>query len=203
MIIGLSGRIRCGKTEIANYISNKRNINVYKFAKPLKDLVFDMCGLCDDDKLLTGRLNRNINYFILNKYLKKYGYDKLSENEIDHIRAIEYNDSGILYRFLLQYVGTNILRDRNANHWIQEFAKLTHGNKNYIVDDIRFINEYKYIYGLNGSIIYKVVRESDHDQELHPSEAELDKINFEFIFKNDSIDLTTLYNQIDKEILGE
>ncbi len=203
MIIGLAGKKQCGKTEIAKHISAKTNMMIYRFAGTLKDLIFEMSGLNDNDKISHKRLNRTINYFVLNKYLKKYGYEKLTENEIDHIKAIEYNDIGVIYRTLLQYVGTNILRNRNPNHWIQEFSKLTYGNKSYIVDDIRFINEYNYINGLSSSKIYKVIRPSIDDNDNHESEAEIDKIKFELLFKNIAIDISELHQHINVQILGE
>jgi dephospho-CoA kinase len=117
MIIGLSGKKHSGKTEVANYLSLKMGIPVYSFASPLKKLVNEMSGLSDDNKLDENYYtNKNIQLKPLYKELAKFNYNKLSRNEIYHIKAIEYYKTGEIYRMLLQYIGTNIFRNRNTNH---------------------------------------------------------------------------------------
>jgi hypothetical protein len=192
MIIGLVGKKYSGKTEVANYLSLKIGIPVYSFATPLKKLVNEMSGLTDDDKnndnYYTGK---NIILKPLHKELAKYNYSKLTSNEIHHIKAIEYYKVGEIYRMLLQYIGTNIFRSRNANHWIYRFQNLHSNESDYIIDDVRFKNEVYWIKKLDNSILCKVVMTDMVHSSLyneHESETQLDNYTFSNIVEN-SLDI--------------
>jgi dephospho-CoA kinase len=203
MIIGLCGKKRSGKNEIAKYLSNKLNIPIYSFADPLKDLVFEVSGLTDSDKendeLYEGK---NFNIFPIKKELKKYKYDKLTEHEIDSLKAIEYFKISEIYRHLLQYIGTNIFRNRNEYHWINLFKnKFTYNdiyNGSFIISDIRFINEYMFINSLPESKCIKITRNFNNFNDNHISENEIDKIRFTYKFKNNYNTLYDMYIALDK-----
>ena len=200
MIIGLCGKKRSGKGEIAKYLSNKLNIPIYSFASSLKDLVFQVSGLTDSDKdnneYYTGRV---FNLSPLKKELKKY--DKLTIEELDTLKAIEYYKISEIYRYLLQYIGTNIFRTRNENHWIQtlknKFSYNEINKSSFIIDDIRFINEYKFISSLPDSKCIKVIRNNNYDDN-HISENEIDKVRFSYKFNNNYNTLYDMYIGLDK-----
>ena len=184
MIIGLTGSKQSGKDTVANFLTHKLNIKKYAFGDELKPIVKQMSGLSDLDKNSTDSYPRNIDYFKLNKYLKKFNYNKLSDNEIDHIRAIEYHDKGTIYRLLLQYVGTNILRDRNSYHWINLLSRKLDKSTSFIISDIRFLNELHFVSALEDSVIYKIVKKST-GKDFHISENELNNVDFTNIIEND------------------
>ena len=196
MIIGLSGKKRSGKTEVAQYLSNKFNYNIYSFAAPLKKLVYSISGLTDIDKdnyeYYDGRI---FNLDVLRKELKKNKYAPLTPEEIDTLKAIEYLKISDIYRNLLQYIGTDIFRSRNENHWIFKFKENLNDN-DFIVEDIRFLNEYLYISNLSNSITIKIIR-NNTQYDSHISELEIDKIRFKYIFKNNFDNLIDLYNSLD------
>lgn len=198
MIIGLSGKKHSGKTEISKYLSEKLNIPVYSFATPVKILVNNISGLTDNDKTneeyYTGK---TFNIEPLKKELKKYGYDKLSIEEIDNLKAIEYLKISEIYRNLLQYIGSNIFRTRNINHWVIYFKSKYSLDESYIVDDIRFINEFTFINSQHESKCVKVINSSTHKRDYHISETEMDRIRFKYKFINKNNGLTQLYNDID------
>jgi hypothetical protein len=204
MIIGLCGKKRSGKGEIAKYLSNKLNIPIYSFASPLKDLIFQISGLTDIDKdnneYYTGKV---FNLSPLKKELKKYNkYGKLTIEEIDSLKAIEYYKISEIYRYLLQYIGTNIFRNRNEYHWIQTFKnKFSYNeinNSDFIIDDIRFINEYRFINTLPNSKCIKIIRNTNHYDDNHISENEIDKVRFTYKFKNNYNTLYDMYIGLDK-----
>jgi len=200
MIIGFSGKMRSGKTEAASYLSKKLNIPVFSFATPLKRLVLEMTGLDinskNSDELYTGKV---IDLKPLKKELFKFKYDQLTINEIDHIKAIEYYKVGEIYRNLLQYVGTNIFRTRHPQHWCNVFMYEHKKDSNFVVDDIRFANEYYLILNYKDSEVFKIVRETNENNDEHLSETEIDTVKFprSKIIKNNSNDLDSYYAQLD------
>lgn len=198
MIIGLAGKKGSGKSTVSKYLSEKLNIPVYSFATPLKRIVNEMSGLTDNDKInedyYTGRV---FNLDPLKKELKKCGYDKLTIEDIDTLKAIEYLKVGDIYRNLLQYVGTNIFRARNINHWTIYFKSKYNLDQSYIVDDIRFINEFTFINSQYNSKCVKIVNPSTQKKDGHASETEQDKIRFKYKFINKNNGLVQLYNDID------
>jgi hypothetical protein len=198
MIIGLAGQKKTGKTEISKYLSNKLNIPIYSFAAPLKKLVYKISGLTDIDKSNTNYYTGKVlNIEPLKRELKKYNYDKLSMENIDNLKAIEYHKICDIYRYLLQYVGTDIFRNRNTNHWVICFRNAYQLDKSYIVDDIRFINEYSYINNQKNSRCVKVENCAARKQDRHVSETELNKMRFVYKFNNKNTGLLQLYSDID------
>lgn len=197
MIIGLSGKKRSGKSEVAKYLSSKLNIPVYSFAAPLKNIVYSVSGLTDFDKENNNYYDGKVfNLDVLRKELKKYKYLPLTDIEIDSLKAIEYYKISEIYRNLLQYIGTNIFRSRNENHWVLAFKEKYCLDNNFIVDDIRFLNEFLYINSLKNSKCVKIIREVITN-DIHLSEVEMDRIRFKYKFENKYNTLVELYQQID------
>jgi len=199
MIIGLAGKKRSGKTEISKYLSRRLNIPIYSFATPLKRLVYNISGLTDIDKtnnnFYTGKV---LNLDPLKRELKKFKYDKLTIENIDSIKAIEYCKICDIYRYLLQYIGTDIFRVRNSYHWVTCFRNAYHLDKSYIVDDIRFINEFTYVNNQKESTCAKIENPTTKKWDEHVSEIELDKIRFKYKFINKNNGLLQLYEDVDK-----
>lgn len=118
---------------------------------------------------------------------------------------------GCTPRKMLQYVGTELLRDnldnimpglgKNVftNHfklWYEaELAK--NPDLKVVVSDVRFRNEVDFIKNLGGTVI-KINRESVVTNDLHPSEVEMQNIkDYEYdydIYNNGKI--TDLYDQL-------
>lgn len=195
MIIGLGGKKGSGKTEIANYLSSKFDLQTYSFAASLKKLVTEVCGLTDSDKLSVKYFDGKIfNIEPIKREIKKYEYEKLTPEELDHIRALEYFKVGEIYRNLMQYIGTNIFRKRNEYHWINQFKSSV--PESFIVDDIRFENEFRFISSLKDSKCVKIIRNSDNYDD-HISELEIDKIKFRHKFINNTNNISDLYKSID------
>ncbi len=201
MIIGLGGKIGSGKTEVALYLVEKFKLPKIEFAKGLKDIVTSISGLTDEDKLNTVPYDGNINFGIINSTLKQYEYPQLNQKDLDTLSAIEYHNKGDAYRLLLQYVGTEIFRKRNVNHWVnvlvENASKFKHG---FICDDVRFPNEHIAIKGRfrnDHNVTIKVVNTTKVSTDTHASELMMDRINFDVILKNNHDGIEKLHEQID------
>lgn len=175
MIIGICGKIGCGKTTVSNFLVENYNFSEYSFAQPLKEIA-KIFGFTD-------------------KQVYGTQTDKLEIHPVWGVSAREF----------LQKVGTDLFRDRlktvlpemkvDSSIWIDLF-KIKYGedkSKNYVVSDVRFLDEYKAIKNLGGFVI-KIVR--DEGTSTHASETEMDSIPADYIIINREITLQQLYENI-------
>jgi hypothetical protein len=200
MIINVFGKKRSGKSEVGKLLSNKFNLPTIAFAKKLKDLVKDCSGLDDSYKGMKGPYSRNVDIYILNKELKKFSYETLTQHEIDSIRAIEYGDVGDVQRNLIKFIGTEIFRTRNEYHWINHFRnEISKFDKGYICDDCRFFNEYNFIKSSGeGVIAIKVVntKENIDNVDQHASEIDIDKFPYDYMIYNNHDGISKLEKSV-------
>lgn len=123
-------------------------------------------------------------------------------------------------RALLQYLGTEVMRNKFPTYWadiIAKFLAATAAERDYaIIADWRFINEFETICQYNNDVkTIRINRFDNNDkpyynntmrlsQLTHISECELDDFNFEYIIENhDTIDTLkdsaiTLIKEINK-----
>jgi hypothetical protein len=182
-IIGITGLKRSGKDTISNLLTEKYNFTRYSFADPLKRGVKEMFGFTDE---------------------QLWGDEK---EKID-------DNWGISAREVLQILGTEILqydihrhtdklKDVGRNIWVlrfsiwykQEIKK--NPNLMVVIPDVRFQHEVDIIKSIGGSM-WKVIRPSINNNDLHPSETEMEKIVADLTIINDST-IENLYNKIENE----
>jgi len=96
---------------------------------------------------------------------------------------IESHKNDPLVRHILQYYGTEIVREQNNNYWIdllaqqiEKYKSLNGSCANVVVTDVRFLNEAAYIKS-NGGLLFRIRRQvADQVLDLHQSEWEVDSI---------------------------
>ena len=192
MIIGLHGKMGSGKSTIANElvgVLKDHNIQaeIKSFAKPIYELVANM--------------------FQVN-------VEEIKQNKNDIVRPRSF--SGVRsYRQLLQNVGMYLRDNVDIDIWIdalfgKENSKILHdwtgyGCRWWLIDDLRFINEFERI-KLNGGQVIKISREVQKHRALpediyeNQSELDLDNIpdsDWDLIIDNNSSiqDLTDILNR--------
>ena len=98
-------------------------------------------------------------------------------------------------RTLLQYVGTDIVRKKEPNYWVDFVIKFLHlfeDEWDYVlIPDCRFPNEVDSFYGEFPFIHWRVVRPNfdsplTKEQQNHPSETALDNHLFDKVIINNS-----------------
>lgn len=170
MIIGLCGRMRAGKSTLAE-VCEEHGFKRLAFADHLK-------GLCAD--LLDIGLEE------LNK-IKNDGtkiYFDLGQNDAIDILSVELDIpikevrlvcSGRVMddaRQMLQFVGTELIRKYNPCWHIERTRSMIVKGVDYVIDDVRFPNEKEMIESLGGDCWF-VVRPSLSNISRHASENAL------------------------------
>jgi dephospho-CoA kinase len=180
MLIGLTGKIGSGKTLSTEYFKCK-GFTEYSFAEPLKEI---------------GKI-----FGFTDRQLYGSQTDKLELHEYWNVSS----------RKFLQKVGTELFRETlpklipemniSESIWIDLFKiKVKNSDVNYIISDIRFLNEAETVKKLGG-IIIKLERNNitfsqDRFELVHQSEQEIDKIKPDYIINNNG-DKETLFKSID------
>lgn len=145
MIIGVCGRQGSGKDTIAGLINKITNnrFSIRRFSSKLKECAGILLGV---------------------------PVELFEDREFKESYIVQYD---MTVRELLQKFGTDFIRDTvHPNLWI-ESTFLGYTNQNWIIPDVRFINESDAIKS-KGGIIIRTNRKTKHD--THPSENEIDFI---------------------------
>ena len=182
-IIGFAGRCYSGKSELAK-ICKKYGYEIKSFATPLKQLIANLVKipLSDVNKLKNANMTfviedadvmflskeTEIPYSIINDKVK----DKVFKNT----------------RQLLQFIGTDIIREYNKDWHVNRIKQTLEKDKKYVFDDVRFTNEREMIRELGGTCWF-VVRPRIDNVSNHISETTLKWQDFnDVIINNNSLE---------------
>jgi len=168
MIIGFSGYAGCGKDTAADFIaSHLLNYEKISFANTLRECMEALNPIV----LSTGE-----SFLRYNAAIALYGYRDAKDN-VSEIRA------------LLQRMGTDMGRKiLGENVWVDALVQKLDSDKNYVISDVRFPNEYDAVKSKNGVVI-RIHRPGYEPTNAHPSETALDNYPFDYHLYNDK----TLY----------
>lgn len=174
ILIGLGAKARQGKSYVANYMQEAvKSIVQYSFAEELKK----ECKAKHDELLPLWQAANNTKDVPVCKEDPIYGYTRI-----------------------LQWYGTDVIRKRNPNHWVEKVAERIQKEQPEIaiITDVRFPNEAEFIKA-NGGYLVEVIRVNEDGSRFldssrdpkHISETALDEYdgwNFIIRCKSDSLD---------------
>lgn len=181
-IIGLAGRKESGKTELAK-VCQKYGYEIFSFATPLKKMIANLLGITIDEVNALKKANK--------KYVLKEMDFLFLKNEtgisIDVFREKCKDKEFSNTRELMQYIGTNIIREYNPNWHVDKTKEhiLSSNFKNIIIDDVRFPNERNMIESLGGSCWF-IVRPKFDNISNHISETALKWQEFDNVIINNT-----------------
>lgn len=168
-IIAFCGRMRSGKTELAK-ICEKYDYQKLYFALPLKQLCAEILNITIEE---------------LNKAKNENTPIELTINDdICHILAMntsiplektkEICNGKYLHtvRDMLQFIGTDYIRNCNADWHVNKIREMIKEENNYVIDDVRFPNEKKMIDDLGGDCWF-VIRPTFENVSNHESETSI------------------------------
>ena len=190
MIIGVCGLIGGGKGTVGDILVQNHGFKKISFADKLKDSVATMFDW--DRNLLDGKTDQS----------RKW------REEVDEYWSNETGEE-ITPRYVLQLFGTECMRDGFYDGiWVSLTKKkiLDHPEINFVIPDVRFPNEAKMIYEINGQV-WRVKRGQDpawfseyqtlgvEPKEVHPSEWAWANTKFTYVLENNKT-ITDLRNQV-------
>ena len=136
----------------------------------------------------------------LKERLEDQGYDVLVAHYGDLVKYIcktffGWNGQKDEYgRGLLQYVGTDVIREQEPDFWVNFLAKMLHFFREewdyVLIPDSRFPNEIDYLRDAGLDVTHlRVIREHfqsplTEEQQRHPSETALDHVTPDFYIHN-------------------
>lgn len=135
MIVGIIGLINSGKSTIANILVEEYGFTKVSFADSLKDAVAAIFGWPRD--LLQGDTEESRVW---------------REQEDEYWSQVMQHP--VTPRWVLQHIGTDVMREHfHKNIWVHSLMKkLNDPDKNYVISDVRFLNEVDVILLQHGQI---------------------------------------------------
>ena len=141
MIIAISGLIGSGKDTVADYLVNLHEFRRESFAGNLKNAMCEIFGW--DREMLEGRSKSSREW----------------REQVDEWWAKRLNMPHLTPRWILQYVGTDVIRGHfHDDMWLASLEnKLRKTDDDIIISDVRFKNEVKMLKDL-GAVCVEVTR---------------------------------------------
>jgi hypothetical protein len=181
-LIGVSGRKHNGKDTVGNYLVEVYDYKRIAFADKLKEACMIIFGLT-----------------------KEQVFDETLKDVVD-------NYWGVSPRIILQYVGTDLLRNQlktiiphiDNNIWVKAVHKqiLDELKKDplqkFVITDVRFENEIQFIKEMGGVNI-RITRPTIENNDTHSSENQLQKCKVDYDIINDNT-LESLYMTVDETL---
>ena len=182
-VIGVMGLKRSGKDTIANLLIKKYGFERYSFADPLKRATKEIFGFTDEQLWGNDKEKIDQNWGIsAREVLQVLGTEMLQYDIHKHTDKLTHIGRNIwVYRFKIWY-----------NEEIKKNPDLL-----IVIPDVRFPHEVDAIKSIGGTV-WKVVRPSLNNVDLHPSETEMESIIPDLIVLNDST-IENLYQKIENE----
>lgn len=187
MIIALTGKKRCGKDTIANYMCEKYGFVNYGFADPIKEISKIMFDFSEEQ--LDGYLKEVEDRFwgiAPRDFFQKFGTDIAQ------------------FEFPKYFPGLVRQKDSRAI-WVRVFefwyAKRLKENPELkvVISDLRFIHEYEYLKKMDAYFIRVKSNRNTGEFDNHISETELDSKKIDNEIENNG-SLEELYLKIDELI---
>jgi hypothetical protein len=169
MVIGLCGRMRSGKTELAKICEKYGYERIY-FALPLKQLCADLLDVSIDD------LNRaKAEKYEIGVTIGEDMCQIISEETEIPLNIVMEKCNGVVIkdvRHMLQFIGTDLIRKYNTDWHVNRIREMIDINKDYVIDDVRFPNEKAMVEELGGDCWF-VIRTTIENVSNHESETSI------------------------------
>lgn len=195
-IIGIGGELESGKSTVAGVIVSEYGFSEKSFAKNLKDMCMEVFGLTDYQVNHTDGKKE----LLVNKvYLRRDHVDAIiawavNKNcfcvtpEMVSKIAAYIGKELITSRMILQFVGTEILRESIADDYHIQVVLKEIKNENLwdvVISDARFKNEREWIKSLGGATVLAFNPHAKKVVSSHASEKVGDPDDYDFTIIND------------------
>lgn len=168
-IIGLCGRMRSGKGELAN-ICVKYDYERLYFALPLKELCSKILGISIEELNKLKNDGSEISLAMTEEVCGVISHE--TDIPLDIVKNHCLGNTVKTVRDMLQFIGTDLIRQYNYNWHVNKIMSMIDKDKDYVLDDVRFPNEKAMIDELGGDSWF-VVRPTIDNVSNHISETSL------------------------------
>lgn len=208
-IYGIIGNKGHGKDTLAKYIK-KHNDNFYitHFADHLKEMIMRVFDI-SYDQLYTKKKEELFSRPI---FIDNYIEELTKETGLDiKPRNLVANTP----RELMQFVGTDYVREEDSDYWINRFLTDNKGKDFLLCADIRFKNESE-AFRLLGAKLIRIYKKNkrvviyhssedfsdiDVDYNLYVDDGSIDVIDFAgFLIANNYINIFSIYSKLSEKI---
>lgn len=162
MIIGLTGYAQSGKDTVASLLVEHYGYTRVAFADKIRELLYETDP---PFPMETGQVVG------LQNLIDVYGWDSAKQNQ--------------LVRSMLQNLGVGARKLFGEAFWVQQALREVHFEGNYVITDVRFMNEALAIKKYDNAKLWRVTRPGVGPVNGHVSESELDSIEVDAIINND------------------
>ena len=169
MIIGLAGRMRSGKTELAKVCESLGFRKLY-FALPLKQLCADLLDISIDGLNQAKNDGTDIGLYLGDDICTILSEE--TEIPIEQVMETCYGKTIGTVREMLQFIGTDLIRKYNTDWHVNRVRQMIDAQYDYVIDDVRFPNEKKMIEDLGGDCWF-IVRPTFANVSNHESETSI------------------------------
>lgn len=161
MIIGLTGYAQSGKDSVAKVLVQNYGFQRIAFADKIRELLYQMnpiiSTVANEPMYLRGAVDRD-------------GWDVTKQSQE--------------VRRLLQDLGVGARHVFGDNHWVVEALKSIDRENNYVITDVRFMNEAEWVKDVYNGILWSVDRPGVRAVNNHISEREMEAYPVDAILKN-------------------
>lgn len=179
MIVALSGRKSTGKTTLSELLIS-RGFKQVSFATPLKEYVAELFNWNLSDLYSQSGKEELLETPVVWDLDKCQKLEKIIGIKLNFINEVTF----LTRRDALQYIGTDVLRGTDPDFHVNKFAeKFSEGN--YVVDDLRFINELNVLKNMKAIIIH-IIRPYNWTYSNHDSEISILRKDVEYLVINDT-----------------
>lgn len=169
MVIGFCGRMRSGKTELAN-ICEAHGYEKLSFALPLKHLSCKLLGMTMDELNENKNAGTTVDVSFTEAFCREISeFTSLPPTDVEKI-ACGRKTSQI--RDFLQFLGTDIIRACDNDWHVKRVMEMIEPGKDYVIDDVRFTNELQALRKA-GADLWFIIRPQIDVMSSHPSETSI------------------------------
>ena len=149
MIIGLAGRINCGKDTLADYLVDKHNYIKLRFSQPLKDGCAAMFGFTQD-QVNNDKETKDEFWGVTPRLVLQFIGTEVFREKINEIIPV------------------------GGDFWVKTLAKKLNDKDDFVIADVRFQNEVDMIKSKGGTVV-RIIRENGL-KDSHVSEESCDAL---------------------------
>lgn len=182
-IVSFAGRLKSGKSSLSEHLINNYDYHKIAFADFMKHSVSEAFEIPLNDLYDPNKKEKKFENPILFDNVAAAKLGKLVNEDLSAFVNNQYYEE---YRSLMQFLGTEVFRKIDPDFHVKKTLMSLNENKKYVLEDLRFQNEFKYLNSFNSKMFY-LIRPYYWNYSNHSSETSLHWSQFKNIIYNSPV----------------